>query len=277
MNASLKSLEKALVKITILAFSSTAFNASNWAGVPILDRLGQGPLVGVHRGGRFPAANSLLGFEYARKAGVDIIELDLRLSSDGIPMVSHNEELNKFYCRGKVSDHTARYLTRHCRRLWNFQKMNTFEQVLQWAQGRVVINAEFKDINTIKPALRLVEEYQATDWVYFQIMRNHKKYHLARQISPYANLLYRPADQIDLQWALGLDDPHLIIIELWEELLTSKIIDQIHEKGKLISVDTFSLKHSKEIFSAQCQWAYQRQVDIAISDLSYSCVRQASQ
>ncbi len=67
------------------------------------------PWVIAHRGysGRFPE-NTMAAFAAAVDAGADMIELDVGLSADGIPMVIHDETLDRTTTgSGPVVAHTA--------------------------------------------------------------------------------------------------------------------------------------------------------------------------
>ena len=53
-----------------------------------------------HRGARglYPE-NSLLGFMNVLKSGIEIIEHDIPLSNDGIPKITHDQDISPFFCR----------------------------------------------------------------------------------------------------------------------------------------------------------------------------------
>ncbi len=67
------------------------------------------PVVFAHRGGRGLAPeNTLLAFETGLLAGADALELDVRLSRDGVPVVIHDPTLDRTTdARGPVRDRTA--------------------------------------------------------------------------------------------------------------------------------------------------------------------------
>lgn len=53
------------------------------------------PLVVAHRGDSADhPENTLAAFEAAARAGADVVELDVRLTADGIPVVLHDEDLS---------------------------------------------------------------------------------------------------------------------------------------------------------------------------------------
>lgn len=75
---------------------------------PILERLrrppGAAPLVIGHRGcSKFAPENTLPSINYALRAGADLVEVDYRQSSDGIPVVIHDPHLDR------TTDATARW------------------------------------------------------------------------------------------------------------------------------------------------------------------------
>ena len=53
-----------------------------------------------HRGprGLYPEY-SLLGFMNVLKSGIEIIELDIVFSKDGIPIITHDQDISPFFCR----------------------------------------------------------------------------------------------------------------------------------------------------------------------------------
>jgi glycerophosphoryl diester phosphodiesterase len=76
--------------------------------LPTFDR----PEIVAHRGGaRLAPENTLAAFDGAASIGVDAIELDVRLSRDGVPVVLHDAEVDRTTDRsGFASRWTAREL-----------------------------------------------------------------------------------------------------------------------------------------------------------------------
>ncbi len=72
------------------------------------------PLVIGHRGASAHAPeNTLAAFERARRDGADGIEFDVRLASDGVPVVIHDATLRRTALRdGPVASHTSVELSR---------------------------------------------------------------------------------------------------------------------------------------------------------------------
>ena len=69
-------------------------------------------IVAGHRGysGRFPE-NSLLAFREAAEVGCDVIEVDVTLSKDEIPVISHDDHLERISNgEGMIADYTCKEL-----------------------------------------------------------------------------------------------------------------------------------------------------------------------
>lgn len=67
------------------------------------------PLIIGHRGASAVAPeNSIAAFEAAIAAGADGIEFDVRLSRDGVPVIIHDDTLQRTHgLRGRVVDSSA--------------------------------------------------------------------------------------------------------------------------------------------------------------------------
>ena len=57
-----------------------------------------GVAISAHRGGSLEAPeNTIESFEYSIKIGSSYIETDVQLSSDGIPYIFHDDDLNRLF------------------------------------------------------------------------------------------------------------------------------------------------------------------------------------
>jgi glycerophosphoryl diester phosphodiesterase len=239
------------------------------------DRL-PGFAIGAHRGGFWSLSQSTRAdFSASLAGGADILEIDLRWTRDDGVVVYHDDTLtNHTFCRGEIRDRTFADVT-HCRVLPTGARIESFESVLRWTRGKnVVLDAEFKDDEVIAPALRLVERYDAWDRVYFQANAHYDRYATARMLAPRANLLVGVNDMDTLRWALGLDDPRLVVIHLHEAVQTPEAVALVHQYGKLASANSWRPSDYQEFFSAGCERLFELGVDIIVTNNVQSCAAQ---
>ncbi len=230
-----------------------------------------------HRGSSVRAdGNTIAGFERARAAGADIIEMDLRTTADGVAVVYHDPSIKASTtgCTGEIAEMTlAEVRTCEVGGQW---AVPTFEEVLQWADGRVVINAEFKDHASIAPAMALVGQYGAHAWVYFQCKSDRLRYELARTQDAQVALLFKPATETDLAWILEVNDPRLVVIELDGALLRPDVVARVQAAGKLASANAWPRSFFEEVLWDACDRIYAEGIDIAVSKHPGGCAAAAA-
>lgn len=96
------------------------------------------------------AENSFAAIDHAVSIGVEMVELDVRRSKDGVLVIMHDETLDRTTtCHGKVADHTLGEL-RACQLLVEGQRrpteehVFTLEEAMLHARGRIMINIDNK-------------------------------------------------------------------------------------------------------------------------------------
>lgn len=108
-------------------------------------------MVIAHRGfsGAAPE-NTLAAFQKAIEIGSDMIELDIQLSKDGKIVVLHDDTLERTTNgRGRAVDYTLKELKAFDAGSWfgvqfSGGKIPTLREVLELAEGRVLVNIEIK-------------------------------------------------------------------------------------------------------------------------------------
>lgn len=105
----------------------------------------------AHRGAsRYAPENTMSAFRKAHKMGADMIELDVQLSKDGIPVVFHDAKLeNHSNGKGLVSSFLFDELQQLDAGKWfsdEFigEKIPSLYQVLDWACDKILVNIEIK-------------------------------------------------------------------------------------------------------------------------------------
>lgn len=111
-------------------------------------------IVIAHRGfSGIAPENTLLSFEKSIDAGVDFIELDVRLSKDGHVVVIHDDTVNRTTNgKGNVADFMLKELKEFDAGSWyhksfSSQKIPTLDEVFKLTGDRVLINIELKATN----------------------------------------------------------------------------------------------------------------------------------
>ena len=103
-----------------------------------------------HRGAKgHSPENTLASFEKAIALGVDMIELDVRLSFDKVPMVIHDETVDRTTSKtGLVTDYSAKEL--------QHSGIPTLRDVFELVDNRCEINVEIKTILATQAVLDLI-------------------------------------------------------------------------------------------------------------------------
>ena len=137
--------------ITLLSTQFYAQNRVSQIREQLMSRSTNSVLVVAHRGDwrNFPE-NSLEGIENAIKMGVDIVELDVQRTQDGVLILMHDETLNRTTTgKGKVSEVTMYYISnlylRNGCAIRTKHKVPTLEEALLLTKGRIMINLDKAD------------------------------------------------------------------------------------------------------------------------------------
>lgn len=105
----------------------------------------------AHRGASYYAPeNTMAAFNLAYEMGADMIEIDVLLSSDQIPVVLHDPKLKRTTNgKGKVENFALEDLKKLDAGSWfssefKNEKIPTLKELLQWASGKIALNIEIK-------------------------------------------------------------------------------------------------------------------------------------
>ncbi|HRG18024.1 MAG TPA: glycerophosphodiester phosphodiesterase family protein [Flavobacterium lutivivi] len=104
-----------------------------------------------HRGAKGHAAeNTIASFQKAIELGVDMIELDVHLSKDGIPVVIHDETIDRTtHHSGFVNQFTAEFL--------QSIGVPSLRDVFDLVENQCAINIEIKVFEATKPVLEVLK------------------------------------------------------------------------------------------------------------------------
>lgn len=139
-------------------------------------------LVIGHRGAKGLAPeNTLESLREGYNAGADMLEFDVRLTSDKIPILSHGAELYGY----RISRTPLGVLEK-------LGHVTTLEMVLDEFFGRILLNLEYKPIRDVRVVFKIIYENYIRnkgDWnnILVSSFHVHPLLHL-RRLSPYINL-----------------------------------------------------------------------------------------
>ncbi|GIV67811.1 glycerophosphodiester phosphodiesterase [Caldilinea sp.] len=132
----------------------------------------------AHRGfsGLYPE-NTLIAIDAAIRLGVDMVEVDVRLSRDGVPVLLHDASLESTTNgKGKVYEQDANALGKLDAGGWKspeFQgeRIPTLAEALRLARHRVALNLDLKTADAIVPTIALVRQLDMLDQVVLSGLR----------------------------------------------------------------------------------------------------------
>ncbi len=201
----------------------------------------------AHRGASFYAPeNTMSAFELAYQMKADMIELDVLLSKDNVPVVMHDSFLEgTSNGKGFIKDHTIDELKQLDAGTWfsekfRGEKIPTLEEVLKWAKDKISLNIEVKTesvADTYKNGIefyssKLVRKYEMQNHVIFSSFDYRSVYHLKKNVPEIAvAILYeerrpfrkKPLDLIQRYQADGFNAN-------WRRI-NAREINQIKQEG----------------------------------------------
>ncbi|MDR6197680.1 glycerophosphodiester phosphodiesterase family protein [Siphonobacter sp. SORGH_AS_0500] len=135
-------------------------------------------LVVAHRGDwRYAPENSVLSLQHAIELGVDVVEIDLKKSKDGVLILLHDQTLDRTTTgHGNPSDYTWEELQKFTLKNEHGgptrQKIMAFEDCMQRAKGKVMINID-KGYEYYQEAYEILEKTGTVDHA---IIKTNKTY-----------------------------------------------------------------------------------------------------
>lgn len=158
----------------------------------------EGFFVIAHRGAsHYAPENTMAAFKKAHLMKADMIELDVLLTRDGVPVVLHDTTLNRTTTgSGAVNSHLSRDLAELDAGSWfdpsfSGERIPTLESVMNWARDTIALNIEIKGRSSdIKTAHRveeividLIEHYNMRSTVLVSSF-NRSVLHRLKQMEP---------------------------------------------------------------------------------------------
>jgi hypothetical protein len=205
-------------------------------------------LIVAHEGAstlRIPA-NSLASFQRAAALGANVMELDVRFSSDGAPFVFHDEQvtfLRSPGCAGRVVSQTPAAELARCALLPSLsQKILPLEALVRWARGRTMLQIDLKDLDAIAPLVDCLRRLDALSFCYLSLTAWHAVQHrdvLDRCPELRLSLRLRTVKQLEAVLA-GDRPPQVFMVEIDGQLDRPATPDEL--KGWIARMHSAGLK-----------------------------------
>jgi glycerophosphoryl diester phosphodiesterase len=190
-----------------------------------------------HRGAKgYEPENTLLSFQKSIDLGVDGIELDVHISSDGEIIVIHDEKINRTTNgEGFVTDFSLTELKSF--RINEKHTIPTLKEVLDLVKQKCFVNVELKGNGTAKPVVALIEEYVLEkNWEYSHFIISSFDWNALKEVRslnskiPIGILTYTDLD-LAIAFAKFIKAE---AIHTHFHLLTKENTKQIQENGQLV-------------------------------------------
>jgi glycerophosphoryl diester phosphodiesterase len=136
-----------------------------------------------HRGAKsLEPENTLLSFQKAIEIGVDGIELDVRLTSDGELVVIHDETIDRTSNgNGFVNQFTLKEIQKF--RIHTTQEIPTLKAVLELVNRKCFINIELKELETAEKVVALIEDFVTNkNWNYSDFLVSSFNWHAIQNV-----------------------------------------------------------------------------------------------
>ena len=221
-------------------------------------------MIVAHRGASKQAPeNTFAAFELAYEAGADAIETDVHLTKDSVPIIMHDETVNRTTNgRGYIQDYTYEQLKRlnanaQFNQYYTKERIPTLEQLLQWAVDKeILLNIELKnnkiDYNHLeKIVYDLICKYKMKERIILssfnpksikRLQAYKEELEIAYLTSNHKHLINRAKD-------LGIKSLHLK-----HSIINKKLMTACQQNKLIVRAYTVNKSsHIKRILDLQCQ------------------------
>jgi len=197
-------------------------------------------LIAAHRGAHIGnCENSILSTKQSIKLGVDIIELDVKVTKDGIPVLMHDGSIDRTTNgKGKVEDYTLAELKQFRLRNWlgilTDETIPTFEEVLKVAKGKIMIDVDLKT-GTLEPVVEVIKRMEMQDQVFY-FDNDYDALLSIRKIDEKSMFMPRAYSYEMADSALKVFNP--VVVHIDPKFYTEKVTTLIRENGARIWINS---------------------------------------
>ncbi|MDM1296262.1 glycerophosphodiester phosphodiesterase family protein [Sphingobacterium sp. N143] len=188
--------------------------------------------------------NSIAAFEAVLKHTAAIFEIDPRYTKDSVAVLLHDATLDRTTNgTGKVSDHTWAELKKlklrdHTGRVTQY-RINTLQEVIEWAKGKTILNLDKKDLPPAKTA-EIIRKNNAYGWVWVTVHNvEQAKYYLDQNATQYLSMHIKDQAALDKFKKSGLPYDRMIVYIGPEIIASNQAMYQFfNSKGVMCMIST---------------------------------------
>lgn len=208
------------------------------------------PLVVGHRmATAFAPENTLSALRAAILLGVDIVETDVRLTSDGHIVLIHDGTIDRTHVqRGAVSELSLAELKAIPLEIspskafgdFECERTPTLEEAVAVANGQIVLELEVKDTEAGIKAAEYLRDQALYDQAF--LLCSDAECDAVRAAVPDAPIMTRPQSAQEVPAKLAYDPkPIMVHIDPTEDFLAPAVLDSIHAAGAKVFGNAFIL------------------------------------
>ena len=200
-----------------------------------------------HRGtgslGLWAPENTLAGHEMAWKMGADSVEVDVRDTLDGVPVLMHDSTVDRTTDgTGAVADMTLEEIQALSIHALNpivpVQSVPTFSEALAYLRGKMMVYVDIKSVDV--PHLVEVIESEGMINAAYLLIGSIAEGDQARSQNPDVALMPVVSSEAEVDAYLDALSP-IIMFEIAYEDVTPEIADLVHGHGIKIHMDALGL------------------------------------
>lgn len=206
-------------------------------------------VVGHRMATAFAPENTLSALRAAILLGVDIVETDVRLTSDGHVVLVHDSTIDRTHARrGSVSQLTLAELQAIPLEIpesksfgqFDCDRTPTLDEVFALSRGQIVIELEVKDSRAGVEAARYLRDHALYDQAF--ILCSVSECEALRAEVPDVPIMSRPRKAEEIAENLAFDPkPVLVHIDPTEDFLAPSALAAIHQAGAKVFANGFIL------------------------------------
>jgi glycerophosphoryl diester phosphodiesterase len=196
-------------------------------------------MVAAHRGARKThVENSISAIKHAIKTGVEIVEVDVKVTKDNVPILTNDRTINRTTNgTGNPEEYTWNELQKFRLKkpdgTLTEERIASLEEVLIIAKEKVIIDIDLKT-SRLKPVIDIVKKTKTTNQVIFF----HNQFEVLTEVlnlMPEAIVMPLPYSFLMTDSALNLYSPKVIHIN--HEINTPEVTDLISSKNAKIWIN----------------------------------------